>query len=171
MRNSRILLLSVVAPLSVFCAADAAFAFCGVIRASASGYSQGEALNNANNKGLVEVRRLESNYGHIQYSPAVPNCVSGQRVTCVITQRFCTSGGGGGGGYRPSRGEEGGGVHGCPRGTRPIPETDNCAPIRQRNPEFEHEPWKKPGCHGWKRRCDSGDNWACGKYESTCQVN
>ena len=36
---------------------------------------------------------------------------------------------------------------------------------------FEVEPWKKPGCGTWQQQCNAGDNAACAKYESTCQVN
>jgi hypothetical protein len=72
-----------------------ALAFCGVIEASASGYSEADALSRANNKGLVEVRKLESSYGagNVHYNPASSHCREGGRgVTCAITQRFCADG-------------------------------------------------------------------------------
>src|SRR5688500_18678490 len=34
---------------------------------------------------------------------------------------------------------------GCPAGTVPVPETDNCVPKANPAAEFEKEPWKKPG--------------------------
>jgi hypothetical protein len=59
---------------------------------------------------------------------------------------------------------------GCPPGTKPVPETDNCVKV-QKKPEFEVRPWTKPGCASWRRRCDKGDYKACGNYETNCQVN
>lgn len=170
MRIRSILLASITAILATIFVSNAAFAFCGVLQASATGYSREDALNKANNKGLVEVRKLERSFGagNVHYNPASSSCQEGYRVTCNITQRFCTDGGGR---PRPSRGEEGGGVHGCPPGTKPVPETDNCVPVRGRHSEFEREPWKKPGCRSWQQRCNAGDGRACAKYESTCQVN
>jgi hypothetical protein len=48
-----------------------------------------------------------------------------------------------------------------------VPETDNCVSVRSN----EFQPWRKPGCGNLKQRCNRGDAQACGKYESTCQVN
>lgn len=59
---------------------------------------------------------------------------------------------------------------GCPPGTVPVPQTDNCVRPKQK-PEFEVRPWTKPGCKGWQAQCAQGNNAACGKYETTCQVN
>jgi hypothetical protein len=36
---------------------------------------------------------------------------------------------------------------------------------------FEIAPWKKTGCKAWQALCSQGNGAACGKYESTCQVN
>jgi hypothetical protein len=36
---------------------------------------------------------------------------------------------------------------------------------------FEVKPWKKPGCGTWQQQCNAGNNDACAKYETTCQVN
>ena len=58
---------------------------------------------------------------------------------------------------------------GCPPGTVPVPETDNC--VKPDAAEFEKEPWKKPGCAKWQKQCDQGNAAACANYESTCQVN
>lgn len=58
---------------------------------------------------------------------------------------------------------------GCPAGTVPVPETDNC--VKPGAAEFEKEPWKKPGCKKWQKQCDQGNAAACASYESTCQVN
>lgn len=60
---------------------------------------------------------------------------------------------------------------GCPPGTVPVPETDNCVPKAKPTAEFEKEPWKKPGCKKWQKQCNQGNSPACAKYESTCQVN
>ncbi|MBM3561643.1 MAG: hypothetical protein FJX16_08430 [Alphaproteobacteria bacterium] len=162
--------ISTITVLSMVSLSESAFAFCGVLQASASGYSREEALSKANNKGLVEVRRLEANYGRsaVHYQPAVSTCREGGRVSCSISQKFCVDSGQR---QRPARGEEGHSMHGCPPGTRQVPETDNCVPVRKRSGEFESQPWKKPGCRAWKQSCDRGDARACGKYESTCQVN
>jgi hypothetical protein len=62
-------------------------------------------------------------------------------------------------------------AQGCPAGTVPVPETDNCVPKAKPAAEFEKEPWKKPGCAKWQKQCDQGNGPACAKYESTCQVN
>ncbi|MGJ0453317.1 MAG: hypothetical protein ACR65T_08830 [Methylocystis sp.] len=165
-----IALISATMFLSLVSLSGSAFAFCGVLQASASGYSREEALSKANNKGLVEVRRLEGNYGsgNVHYQTASSSCREGGRVTCFISQKFCVDSGQR---QRPGRGEEGHLMHGCPPGTRPVPETDNCVPVRKRTSEFESQPWKKPGCRTWKQSCDRGDARACGRYESTCQVN
>lgn len=170
MNVQRIALISTTMVLSLVSLTGGAFAFCGVLQASASGYSREETLTKANNKGLVEVRRLEANYGRggVHYQPATSSCREGGRVTCFISQNFCVDGGQR---ARPARGEEGHSMHGCPPGTRPVPETDNCAPVRKRVGEFESQPWKKPGCRTWKQSCDRGDGRACARYESTCQVN
>jgi hypothetical protein len=45
------------------------------------------------------------------------------------------------------------------------------APVKTNKNGFEVEPWKKPGCGTWQQQCNAGDNAACAKYESTCQVN
>jgi len=144
MNFRRIALISTTMFLSLVSLSESAFAFCGVLQASASGYSRDEALSKANNKGLVEVRRLEGNYGsnNVHYQTATSSCRDGGRVTCFISQRFCVDSGQG---QRPGRGGGGG--------------------------EFESQPWKKPGCRTWKQSCDRGDARACGRYESTCQVN
>lgn len=166
----RIALISTTMFFSLVSLSESAFAFCGVLQASASGYSRDEALSKANNKGLVEVRRLEGNYGsrNVHYQTALSSCREGGRVTCFISQKFCVDSGQR---QRPTRGEEGHSMHGCPPGTRAVPETDNCVPVRKRTSEFESQPWKKPGCRTWKQSCDRGDARACGRYESTCQVN
>lgn len=147
--------------LSVLWMSSAAFAFCGTVQASAQGDTREEAISRANNKGLRETNRLDSNYGgKVHYENARVNCQESHvAVFCNISQRFCVDGDQ----SRPARGEEGSrGHHGCPRGTRPVPETDNCVPIARDNEN-------NPGCRTWRRRCDNGDNRACGKYESNCQ--
>ncbi len=63
-------------------------------------------------------------------------------------------------------------AQGCPPGTVPVPETDNCVkPKTAPKAEFEKEPWKKPGCAKWQKQCNQGKATACAKFESTCQVN
>ena len=59
---------------------------------------------------------------------------------------------------------------GCPPGTKPVPQTDNCVSKTDKK-GFEIAPWKKPGCKGWQAACKSGNKSACTKYETTCQVN
>lgn len=59
---------------------------------------------------------------------------------------------------------------GCPPGTVPVPETDNCVLKTDKN-GFEVAPWTKPGCKTWQKACSSGNNAACGNYEANCQVN
>lgn len=58
---------------------------------------------------------------------------------------------------------------GCPAGTVPVPETDNC--VKATPAQLEKEPWRKPGCKKWQKQCDQGNATACAKFESTCQVN
>lgn len=159
------LLAAIAALLSAVVVSNAALAFCGTVQASATGATREEAISIANNKGLRETRRLDSNYGGaVRYNPAAVRCQGSYTgVSCNITQKFCVNAAG----PRPTRGEEGGGVHGCPRGTRPVPETDNCVPITG----TVSQPWKTPGCGSWRRGCDRGDARACAKYETTCQVN
>ena len=85
---------------------SASFAFCGVIKKTATGKSEAAATTKANNAGLVEVRKLEQNYGasNINYKPAKLTCVGGGSSTsttgkveyfpvdCTITQKFCVKG-------------------------------------------------------------------------------
>ena len=119
MNFRRIALISTTMFLSLVSLSGSALAFCGVLQASASGYSRDEALSKANNKGLVEVRRLEANYGSgaVHYQPARSSCQEGGRVSCFISQKFCVDSGQR---QRPGRGEEGHSMHGCPPGTRPF---------------------------------------------------
>jgi hypothetical protein len=65
------------------------------VQASATGGSREEAISIANNKGLQETRRLDSNYGgRVRYNPARVNCQqSYSGVSCKITQQFCVDGG------------------------------------------------------------------------------
>lgn len=86
--------------------ATTSFAFCGVIKKTASGKSQAAATAKANNAGLVEVRKLEKSYGasNVTYKPAKLTCVGGGSSTtpngkvvnfpmdCTITQSFCVKG-------------------------------------------------------------------------------
>ncbi|PPD44606.1 MAG: hypothetical protein CTY15_06570 [Methylocystis sp.] len=147
--------------ISVFWMSGAAFAFCGQVQASATGGTRDEAISIANNKGLRETRRLDSNYGgNVHYNPARVNCQeSHTEYYCNISQKFCVDGAQ----TQPARGEEGSrGQHGCPRGTRPVPETDNCIPIAEHNENNR-------GCKGWRRACADGDRYSCTKYETTCQ--
>lgn len=58
---------------------------------------------------------------------------------------------------------------GCPQGTVPVPETDNC--VKATPAQLQKEPWRKPGCKKWQKQCNQGNGPACAKYESTCQVN
>lgn len=58
----------------------------------------------------------------------------------------------------------------CPPGTVPVPQTDNCIKPTEKT-DSAAKPWTKPGCKTWQKQCAAGNNAACGKYESTCQVN
>ncbi len=70
--------------------ANAANAFCSVLRYDGAGSSSREAIRSANNKGLVEVGQLNKRYGNrVNYKPAAVSCKSGIRVICTITQRYC----------------------------------------------------------------------------------
>ncbi len=42
---------------------------------------------------------------------------------------------------------------------------------KQNKNGFEIEPWKKPGCKSYQRKCNQGNTQACLQYESNCQVN
>jgi hypothetical protein len=100
--KSFVLVASTVAGSSILLASTS-FAFCGVIKKTASGKSQAAATAKANNAGLVEVRKLEKNYGasNVTYKPAKLTCVGGGSSTshtgkvvnfpmdCTITQSFC----------------------------------------------------------------------------------
>ncbi|MGQ0674295.1 MAG: VHL beta domain-containing protein [Hyphomicrobium sp.] len=59
---------------------------------------------------------------------------------------------------------------GCPPGTVPVPETDDCK-WKTDKKGFEVAPWKKPGCKTWQSQCAKGNGAACGNYEANCQVN
>lgn len=60
-------------------------------------------------------------------------------------------------------GEEGSaGNTGCPPGTRPVPETDNCVSTDENNVN-------SPRCKRWLRKCNNGHRRSCDKYESICQ--
>lgn len=161
MKTRSIIVGAVAIALSVFWNAVAALAFCGTVQASAVADNREDAIQKANRIGLRETSRLDSNYGgKVHYSPARVNCQESHvQAQCKITQKFCVDGAQ----SRTSRGEEGSRGHrGCPRGTRPVPETDNCVPVAEHNEN-------NPGCKSWKRSCRYGDNRACGKYESNCQ--
>lgn len=106
-----------------------ASAFCGTIRATGNALSDEDALKAANSIGLAEVRRLNQQYGanNVKYQTAKSNCKGANRSTCVITQDYCVT-------AKAARdGEEGGKVRGCPPGTVPVPETDNCVAARPKN--------------------------------------
>ncbi len=81
--------------LSSLWMSGAAFAFCGTVQASGSGATRNEAISVANNKGLQETRRLDSNYGSaVHYSPARVSCQESHvAVFCNISQKFCVDGG------------------------------------------------------------------------------
>jgi hypothetical protein len=88
------LVVSALAALFISCAAvTSASAFCGTIRASANELSEQDALRTANAKGLVEVRRLNQQYGasNVKYQPAKSSCRGTNRSTCVITQDYCVT--------------------------------------------------------------------------------
>jgi hypothetical protein len=59
---------------------------------------------------------------------------------------------------------------GCPPGTVPVPQTDNCV-WKTDKKGFEVAPWKKPECKALQVGCSAGSKTACKKYEETCQVN
>ncbi|MEO1205708.1 MAG: hypothetical protein AAFV45_05195 [Pseudomonadota bacterium] len=63
-------------------------------------------------------------------------------------------------------------VSSCPVGTRPIPETDACAPYATNKYGFTTEKvWNRPGCKKLERKCNRGNTRACFKYEDRCQIN
>ena len=90
MRTKSLFVLGATLIGSAFGFSTASLAFCGVISKSASGPSIEAATQKANNAGLIEVRRLEKNYGNVNYSPAKLNCSGRAPYTCKITQKFCT---------------------------------------------------------------------------------
>lgn len=83
--------LAVAAGMLAF-ASDAA-AFCDVLRYSANGSSERQALNRANRRGLVEVGQINRRYGNrVRYQPARWRCRDrGSGVRCTITQRYCVN--------------------------------------------------------------------------------
>ncbi len=71
----------------------AASASCGLLSYSGFGLSESDALQAANNKGLVKVRQLDAKYGkRVIYEKATWKCAGRDHVTCTITQRYCISG-------------------------------------------------------------------------------
>jgi len=70
-----------------------ASAFCGTISATGSGLSDADALKAANAIGLIEVRKLNKEYGaaNVKYQPAKHNCRGASHSTCAITQKYCVT--------------------------------------------------------------------------------
>jgi hypothetical protein len=92
MNLRRAILAALFGVLFAAAAAAPAAAFCGTIRASASGLSDQDALQKANAIGLVEVRKLTQQYGNnVKYQPAKHNCRGASHSTCTITQQYCVS--------------------------------------------------------------------------------
>jgi hypothetical protein len=73
--------------------ATSASAYCGTISAAGTGLSDADALKAANDKGLIEVRQLNQQYGaaNVKYQPAKHSCKGANRSTCVITQQYCVT--------------------------------------------------------------------------------
>ena len=71
----------------------AASAYCGLLSYAGFGLSENDALQAANNKGLVKVRQLDAKYGkRVIYEKATWKCAGADHVTCTITQRYCING-------------------------------------------------------------------------------
>lgn len=92
-------IMSMVLVGSAFALSNASFAFCGVIKKTATGPTANAATQKANNAGLIEVRKLEKSYGanKIAYKPANVTCAGSATLgakanpfSCTITQNFCT---------------------------------------------------------------------------------
>jgi hypothetical protein len=68
----------------------AASAYCDLLSHTGFGLSENDALQAANNKGLVKVRQLDAKYGkRVIYEKATWKCSGADHVTCKITQRYC----------------------------------------------------------------------------------
>ncbi len=88
----RTLLMTVTICGTAFATSSGSLAFCGSISASATGLSREAAISRANNRGLVETRRLDRKYGsRVKYQPAVSTCSDRRPVSCRITQRYCVN--------------------------------------------------------------------------------
>jgi hypothetical protein len=71
----------------------AASAYCGLLSYSGFGLSENDALQAANNKGLVKVRQLDAKYvKRVIYEKATWKCAGADHVACTITQRYCIDG-------------------------------------------------------------------------------
>lgn len=71
----------------------AASASCALLSYTGFGLSENDALQEANNKGLVKVRQLDAKYGkRVIYEKANWKCSGADHVTCKITQRYCIDG-------------------------------------------------------------------------------
>ena len=84
---------SIVFILAVISYSPAARAYCDLLSYTGRGLSDQDALQDANNKGLVEVRQLDAKYGkRVKYDKATWKCTGTDHVTCTITQRYCIPG-------------------------------------------------------------------------------
>ncbi len=87
------LLSSVACILAVVSFAPPASAYCDLLSYTGWGLSENDALQAANNKGLVRVHQLDLKYGkRVKYDKATWKCSGADHVTCTITQRYCIAG-------------------------------------------------------------------------------
>ena len=70
-----------------------ATAYCDLLSYTGRGLSEEDALQDANNKGLVRVHQLDKQYGkRVKYNKATWKCSGADHVTCTVTQRYCIAG-------------------------------------------------------------------------------
>ena len=90
---ARVSLLSMAFLVAAVSFSPPASAYCDLLSYTGFGLSENDALQNANNKGLVRVHQLDSKYGkRVKYDKATWKCSGADHVTCTITQRYCIAG-------------------------------------------------------------------------------
>jgi len=116
---------------------------CGSVSASGTAPTQQQALSLANSQGLKVTNQLDAKYnGKVKYQPAQSSCTSAIQMgsSATYTCKITQK-------YCVTQSSQ---------GTNPNPGNGMVDP-------------NTPQCKKWKKKCNAGNNSACGKYENNCQ--
>ena len=166
MRFAHTLFAAIFGPLLAFSFATPASAFCRTITYTVRALSENDALQAASARGLVEMQRLNQQYGsRIRYQPAKRSCTDDSHVQCKITQQYCVA-------DAQPRGPR------CGPNAVPAPNDAGCV-CKPGFARFQGEciaksvaqPWNSSSCKAAKLACSRGVQSACLREESVCNPN